>query len=392
MDHRRKRLRVIVATPLGFRGRGGIDRLNDAIFEAISLRPEFYISIRRLVTRGQRGLFAAQFIFACALIRLWLLALRREVDVLHIHLSDKGSCYRKTVLGAVARFLRIPYVVHLHGAVFNEFWSAASPCLARGIDRLFEQSEQIVVMGRYWAGVVGDRLPNVMHKISVIPNATPPSFFDQKPAEDGCVRISCLGQLGQRKGTPQLIEALGRLAHRSGWTATIAGDGKIDQSRAEVLRLGIADRVDIPGWLDSTATEDLLCRTDILVLPSFSENLPMVILEAFAHGIPVVSTPVGAIPEVVDQGRNGFLVPAGDVPALADALKRLIENPKLRQTFGQAARRDHAQRYSIGPYVTQLAAIWRRSVAGLPSEKWPSLMAGQLPDGGLKNAEEETHD
>ena len=354
-------LRVMIATPLGLHGRGGIDRINDMIFEAIAVRSELNISIDRLVTRGQRGLFAAQFIFAYALIRLWLAALRGEVDVLHIHLSDKGSSYRKTVLGAVARFLRIPYVVHLHGAVFNEFWSAASPRLSRAINLLFEQSEQIIVLGRYWAGVVGDRLPNVVHKISVIPNATPPSLCDQIPAKDGRVRISCLGQLGPRKGTPQLIEAFGRLVGRCDWTATIAGNGNVEESRAEVRSLGIDDRVDVPGWLDSMATNELLCRTDILVLPSFSENLPMVILEAFAHGVPVVSTPVGAIPEVVDHGRNGLLVPAGDVPALADALERLIENHEMRRHLGQNARRDHAEHFEIGPYVTQLVAIWRQS-------------------------------
>ena len=280
--------------------------------------------------------------------------------MLHIHLSDKGSCYRKTVLGAFARFLRVPYVVHLHGAVFSEFWSAAPPLLVRGINRLFEQSDQIIVMGRHWASVVGDRLPDVVHKIVVIPNATPPSLLDHRPSKDGRVRVSCLGQLGERKGTPQLIEALGRLEGRSDWTATIAGDGKIEESRAKVRTFGIEDRVKIPGWLDSSATVDLLCQTDVLVLPSFAENLPMVILEAFAHGVPVISTPVGAIAEVVDHGRNGLLVAVGDVSALADTLEELIGNQELRQKFGRAAQQDHAERFEIGAYVTRLSAIWRK--------------------------------
>ncbi len=120
--------------------------------------------------------------------------------------------------------------------------------------------------------------------------------------------------------------------------------------------------VDVPGWLNSAAADNLLRRTDILVLPSFAENLPMVILEAFAHGVPVVSTPVGAIAEVIDDGRNGLLVPAGDVAALAGALKKLLDNPELRRSLGQAARRDHAERYEIGPYVTQLAGIWQRLI------------------------------
>jgi glycosyltransferase involved in cell wall biosynthesis len=356
-----KKLCVIIATPLGLHGRGGIDRLNDMIFDAIAVRPEFQISLDRLVTRGQRGLVAAQFVFAYAMIRLWLSALRGDTNLLHIHLSDKGSMYRKTVLGSFARLLRIPYLIHLHGVLLNELPPPGSSYLARAVNRLFEQSDHIIVLGRYWAGVVSERLPSVAHKISVIPNATPPSHLDQMPAKDGHVRISFLGQLGQRKGTAELIEALSRLAGRTDWIATIAGDGEVEASRAKVRSLGIGDRVDVPGWLDAPASDELLRRTDILVLPSFAENLPMVILEAFAHGVPVVSTHVGAIPEVVDPGRNGLLVSAGDVPALTNALMLLIEDAELRRRLGEAARLDHAERYDIGSYVTQLAEIWRGS-------------------------------
>ena len=153
-DDSAESLRVLVATPLGLHGRGGIDRLNDMIFESVDAQPELHIRIRRLVTRGQRGLLAAQFIFAFALVRLCFAALRKQIDVLHIHLSDKGSCYRKIVLGAVSRSLGVPYVVHLHGAVFNEFWSGAPPRLALAICRLFDRSEHIIVLGRYWASVV----------------------------------------------------------------------------------------------------------------------------------------------------------------------------------------------------------------------------------------------
>jgi glycosyltransferase involved in cell wall biosynthesis len=357
------KIRLLVATPLGKRGRGGIDRLNDGIFDAIGRRPELNISAKRLVTRGQRSLLTAQFIFALALISLCFAALRRDVDLLHIHLSDRGSAYRKTVLGDIARLLRVPYVVHLHGAIFVQFWSATSPGLSRAIGRLFRESNHIVVMGQYWARAIVERVPTAAPKISIVPNATMASGLDQLPSETGRVRITCLGQLGQRKGTSQLIDAFQRLNCRDDWTATVAGDGMVQDYRAKVCSLGMQDKVAIPGWLDSAATEDLLRRTDILVLPSFSENLPMVILEAFAHGIPVISTPVGAIPEVVREGHNGLLVPAGDVAALARALERLIEDPALRRNLGSEARRDHAERYDIGPYIARLAEIWRRSVA-----------------------------
>jgi glycosyltransferase involved in cell wall biosynthesis len=267
------------------------------------------------------------------------------------------------MLGYAARVLGIPYVVHLHGAIFVEYWADAPFWVVRSINHLFEGSERIIVLGQYWALAIAKRLPGVADKLVILPNATWPSTSRQCPATDGRVRITCLGQLGRRKGTPQLIAALELLADQADWSATIAGDGKVEESRASILKVAIADRVTVPGWLNAAETEDLLCRTDILVLPSYWENLPMVILEGFAHGVAVVSTPVGAIPEVIENGRNGLIVPVGDVAALAKALKRLIEDAEMRRRLGDAERGAHAERYEIQSYAKRLANIWRQSVS-----------------------------
>jgi glycosyltransferase involved in cell wall biosynthesis len=360
-NYSRSPLHVMVATPLGINGRGGIDRMTDNIFANLNGRPELDIRAERLVTRGQGSLLLAQFVFARAIMKLVTTKLRGRIELLHIHLSDGGSGYRKTFLGATARLLRVPYVVHLHGAVFDEFLLSAPPHLVRAIDRCLLHSERIVVLGQYWAKMVADRLPETIHKITILPNATQQSVAPQVPASDNRVRITCLGQLGERKGTPQLLDALHTLASRNDWTATIAGDGNVEQARGRIRELKLDKKVCAPGWLGPAETDELLCNTDIFVLPSFAENLPMSILEAFAHGIPVVSTPVGAIPEVIEHGRNGLIVPPGDVPKLASALEDLIQNVSKRHGFGKSAQRDFIERYEIRPYVTSLIEIWRKS-------------------------------
>jgi len=356
-------LRVWIATPLGKDGRGGIDRLNDSIVQSIAAQPELNVGVTRLVTRGQKGLFAAQFIFAYSLVRLAISARLGRVDLLHIHLALRGSSYRKSVVGAVARFLGVPYIVHLHGFDFGDFWSNANRFAASGIDRLFLHSARIIVMGQYWADVITERLPGVAGKIDLLPNATPAASLPQIPGMDQRVRSTFLGELGARKGSFDLVRAFGRLAQRRDWTATMAGDGEIDETRKAVRRLHIADRVNVPGWLDLSARDELLRATDILVLPSTAENLPMVIVEAFARGIAVISTPVGAIPAVIDHERNGLLVPVGDIEKLAEALERLIADAPLRLRLGAAAQRDHASRYEFGQYIKHLVAIWRSVVA-----------------------------
>jgi len=359
MRQTERTLRVFLATPLGVHGQGGIDRLTDLIIANIDENTELGIDPVRLVTRGQRSLVQASFIFARALARLWLAAKRGEVDVVHIHLASSGSAYRKMILAALARQLRIPYVVHLHSGRFDKFWWGAKPTVAKAIDRLFENSSAIVVLGEYWARVVSDRVPASRGKTTVLPNATLPGSSDRRSRQDGRVRIAFLGKIVESKGAPQLIEALGQLADRDDWIATICGNGAVGQSRELAQRLGIADRVIFPGWLDAEATAAQLGQTDIFALPSFSEGLPMAVLEAFAWGIAVVATPVGSVPEVIEHERNGLLVPVGDATALARALRRLVQDPDLRRRLGQAARQDHATRYDINVYTPRLALIWR---------------------------------
>jgi glycosyltransferase involved in cell wall biosynthesis len=202
-------------------------------------------------------------------------------------------------------------------------------------------------------------------KITVLPNATPPraAAAPRPGAAMGPLHIVFLGQLGARKGAPQLIEALASLAGRGDWAATMAGDGEVVQCRERVKQLGLADRIAIPGQLDAPAAAQLLGGADIFTLPSFAENLPMAILEACAAGVPVVATPVGEIRDVIEDGRNGLLVEPGDVAGLAQALQRLLDDPALRQSLGAAARADHAERYSLKAYLPRLAAIWKRAAS-----------------------------
>lgn len=355
-------LRLIVATPFGEHGRGGIDRLTDFIIDTIDQRGDLDVKAVRLVTRGQKSMFWALLVFARALVQFCAAARRREVDLLHIHLAWRGSVYRKLIIAAIARHFGIPYVVHLHAGQFDRFWAAAGKRLRRSISRLFVDSAAIIVLGDYGARVILDRLPTIRDKITILPNASAsPSQPNRGRPETGQVRITFLGQLGPEKGVPQLVDALGKLGCRADWTATIAGNGEVDQTRAQTRRLAIADRVDIPGWLGARETAALLEQTDILVLPSFVETLPMAIIEAFAYGIAVIATPVGAVPEVIAHERNGLLVPVGHVEALASALGQLLENGALRRSLGDAARRDHAERYEPNTYIMRLVSIWRQA-------------------------------
>jgi glycosyltransferase involved in cell wall biosynthesis len=356
-------LRVLLATPYGQDGMGGIDRLNDAIADGFNNHPaQSGIRCARLVTRGKGSLWAAQAVFASALARLTVLAARREVDLLHIHLSVRGSSYRKAVLAKLARTLRIPYVVHLHGTDYKEFWESTNPILRSELSRMIAGSARFIVLGDFWARVMRDLQPDFAQKIVVLPNATAAAAPRQDTSDRAAPQITFLGQLGQRKGSADLLQALSRLQHLPNWTATLAGDGPIAETQQLVRKLGLDGRVRVPGWVGTAERTSLLQASDMLVLPSYAENLPMVILEAFANGVPVISTPVGAIPEVVVPERNGLLVKPGDVTGLANAIERLLKDTSLRHRMADAARRDHAEKYEMKNYLRRLSDLWHAAL------------------------------
>ena len=229
---------------------------------------------------------------------------------------------------------------------------------------MFLNSRTIIVTGDYWKKVILKRSPDCETKIVVIPSATR-SIVYERPKSTEAINILFLGVLGPQKGIPQLISALSRLPTSFPWTATLAGDGAVAQTRSAIDLAGLSSRILVPGWVGGQKLDALLRSATIFVLPSFSENLPVSVIEAFAYGIAVICTPVGALPEVVEHERTGLFVQPGDVSGLADALRRLAECTELRQRLGNNAKAEQMKRMEIASYVEQSCHLeWSRVKGG----------------------------
>jgi glycosyltransferase involved in cell wall biosynthesis len=352
-----KPLRVMVLTPRGLGGTGGVDRLMDGLRPWLAGRGD--LQVRFVTTRGPRR-WASPIYTIAAMARLTSARLLRRMDLIHVNLGAYGGCYRKMLLLAIPRLLRTPYVIHLHGSAFAPFWAAAPAPLRARIDRLFEDAAQVIVLGEDWRRRLEVRVPKAAGRIVVLPNAVAP-IKGCRPADRAHVRILFLGELGPRKGAAILIQALAKLRTNPSWSAVIAGDGPVLEVRRLAASLGVADRVALPGWVGPDEVERLLAASDILILPSFEETLPMAVIEGFAAGLPVIATPVGALPDIITPGETGLFTPPGDVDALARAIDSLIANPDLRLRLGRAAKAYHAEYLSIGRYAERLEALWRAS-------------------------------
>jgi glycosyltransferase involved in cell wall biosynthesis len=175
-----------------------------------------------------------------------------------------------------------------------------------------------------------------------------------------------VGRLCEQKGQALLVEAVRLLASRGvEFELVLAGDGEM---RAELERLiaafSLQERVRITGWISSARVREEMLAARVLVLPSFAEGLPVVLMEAMALGRPVVTTYVAGIPELVLAGECGWLIPAGDVQALAAAIEDVLARaPDALQAMGDAGRRRVLARHDADVEAAKLAALFQRAAA-----------------------------
>ena len=144
-------------------------------------------------------------------------------------------------------------------------------------------------------------------------------------------------------------------------TLTLAGDGPARAgAEARAAELGIANAVHFAGFMTQTQVADLLANSDMLVLPSFAEGLPVVYMEALASRIPVVASRVAGVQELVEDGICGFTVPPGDVPTLTDRMIRLMDDPAKARAMGEAGRKAVEAEHDIAHEGAWLADLFRQ--------------------------------
>ncbi len=276
--------------------------------------------------------------FAVGLVRYTAALLRRRPDVVHLHMSAHGSFVRKALLFWVARVLRVPAIVHVHGSEFDVFHDGLPGPLRAVVRATLSHADVVVALGDRWARRLAAIAPAA--RIETVPNAVripePRSGI-----RNGDVHVVFLGEIGERKGAFTLLETWAKLAAEpeilGGARLTVAGDREVDRARRMIAELGIADSAWVRSWLSAADVAELLDSAGVFVLPSRSEGQPMAVLEAMARGVCVVASAVGGIPEMIDDGRSGLLVPPDDIDALDAALRRVLADPALRRRLGEAA-------------------------------------------------------
>jgi glycosyltransferase involved in cell wall biosynthesis len=288
---------------------------------------------------------------------------QRRVAILHVHSAAFGSFWRKSVLCALAVAFRVPYVVHLHDGRLTDFYNRACGPLARAwVRSILRHAARVVVLSARWRDVVQTIEPAaraiVIGNPVEVPSTLPPL---RTPAR----QVLYLGWLMREKGVLDLVRAIPDILRAvPDARFVLAGTGTAGRvDRAAVIELahalGIEHAVYFPGWVDGGEKRALLCESDVFVLPSYAEGLPLGVLEAMAAGTPVVASRVGGIPDVIEHGTTGLLVEPAAPQALAQAIAHLLTDDGLRLRLRENARREVARRYSSAAVLAEVEALYR---------------------------------
>lgn len=356
----------------------GVSVATDLILTGLESRARkvLHIETKRPLAVGGRVRWAAVRRDTTVILLLAKYLANQRPDIVYMPISQtRLGLMRDAVLIAVARMYGAKVVVHLHGSSFRRLYER-SPGLLRAIIRSALRSVSgSVVLGHSTRSEFAGLVPE--GTIYVVPNgAVDPGVYRQKltsrQAENGSVsrpplQVVYLSNLMRAKGYLDLLSAAVECRRRGvPIKVRLAGDW-VDDSRMIALQMVHRERIDhdveFVGVVTGPDKWHLLAKSDVFVLPSYDEGQPVSIIEAMAAGLPVISTPVGCIGEMVRDGVNGYLVRPGNPTILADRLQSMYEHPNLVDSMGCQSRQMFESDFAADKMIARLDCVLRSVLA-----------------------------
>jgi glycosyltransferase involved in cell wall biosynthesis len=308
------------------------------------------------------------------IIQFIAIILREKPGLIHIQVTSGLAFWKAGVFILLGKIFGAGTVAHLHGGMFDKYYAACRPSTKKWIGRIFASSDMVVALSEKWrqfllAEVRGDL------RVEIASNPVDRLFAEALEAGGSAsdVRkkdILFLGSLGKRKGVFDILQAAPAIFEKHP-DARIVFAGA-EESRGEKLRIDelcrekqLDEKVTFIGVVTGKEKVSVFQNAMIYVLPSYGENLPFSLLEAMSLGLPVVTTPVGAIPEIVKDGENGFLVEPGNIRALASCVDRLLSDEPLRRAISDANRAKIKTDFMPDDAMRQIDLVYSRVLQGI---------------------------
>jgi glycosyltransferase involved in cell wall biosynthesis len=338
---------------------GGMATVVENLVQALGTEVELRVLNNVKTTAADRSLWQGVAAQLRLLGRLVGQCVAWRPAVVHIHTCSWFTFWRNGVDVLLSRLLLRPVVLHIHGAQFHRFLAGLSGVSAWLARRVLRSANRVVVLGEGWREVLSGWARS--ERVVVVPNGVPVGE-PVTPAPDGPFRIICLANYEARKGQEDLLRAVAALETARPVQVQLLGFEAEPGRRRSLLELAAElglDDVEVPGPVTGADKQARLAGAHCFCLPSYDEGLPMSMLEAMAVALPVVATRVGAIPEAVQDGREGLLFEPGEIRDLSAHLARLIAEPEHAATVGAAGRERLIRDFSLERSAALLLDLYR---------------------------------
>lgn len=292
----------------------------------------FYQPFNHVTTTVTNGQVKKLLVLCKAILQfLYWMLFHPEIKIVHVQGSVGASFWRKAIFIYVAKFFHKKVVWHMHAGRFAVFYQQHRYAVRKVVNK----SDVIIALSEYWKEYFKNEFST--KRVEIIKNViSAPKAHKQQTSY---FTLLFLGLLGKNKGIYDLLECIWdhKVEFQGKLKLYIGGNGEIEHVKQLIKEYGIADIVIFEGWVSGDKKIELLNKSDAYILPSYKEGLPISILEAMSYGMPIISTPVGGIPEIVSNGENGYLVEPGNKEDIYKAIISLLNDSDLRNRMGSVS-------------------------------------------------------
>lgn len=277
-------------------------------------------------------------------------------DIVHIHSSFGPSFYRSIPFIYMSFLTRKPIINHIHGSEFDKFYTNASERKKRLIKKVWKKCTRFIVLSDSWKDRFSEVIPNrkmiVIENYSIVKNG-----IDRNKCHN---QILFLGAINRMKGCYDMVDVIKHISKAvPDIKMIVAGAGDIEQVKSKAKAEDVAEHFIFPGWVRGEQKEKLLKDSDIFFLPSYTEGMPMSILDAMGYGLPIIASNVGGIPRIVHEGKNGFMCDSGDTIGFAEAIIQIMMNDIMRKDMGKQSLKIVKERYSLEKHIEELEKVYQ---------------------------------
>lgn len=275
-------------------------------------------------------------------------------DIVHFHISLPRTVQRKYPLFKLAKILGKKTIIHLHcGSQIDNIWS-------QKYQTMFEQCDCGILLSESLKQKIEEHIGK-SDKFQVVYNPCAIITDTANYEKQNCILFS--GTLYEGKGYRDLIRAFAKIATKyPEWKIVLAGNGEVEQARNLANELEVPGQVELLGWVKGEAKHKAFCEAKALCLPSYAEGFPMAVLDAWAYGLPVITTPVGGIPDVAVDGENMLLFNPGDIEKLAHQLEKIIVSDEFREHLSKKSYEMSKGLFSLKAVTTIIARIYDKLI------------------------------